>query len=123
MTFSRWVSITVLVCGSAIAAGRAGRAPLACNLHSLTQDERRRHATLSHALRAATGERGERPDGYLFQLDASKLSLPQLGEWITYEHRCCPFFHFRVDLSEDGALGLTLSGREGVKQFIASEFR
>ena len=39
------------------------------------------------------------------------------------EHRCCPFFRFRLDVDESGAVALTLAGGAGVKQFLDAEFR
>jgi len=39
------------------------------------------------------------------------------------ERKCCPFFDFELDLhGEDGGLWLILKGREGVKQFIQTDF-
>ena len=39
------------------------------------------------------------------------------------EHACCPFFDIAIRLErESGKLWLSLTGREGVKTFIKSEF-
>lgn len=113
-----------------LAAGMAGAAldaaspdALACNLKALTPVERTRHQELGNRLwRSALLDRRELADGYSFRIDPSKAPLVELAEWVGYEHKCCPFLRFRIELSEDASVWLTLSGRAGVKQFIESEF-
>jgi len=95
---------------------------LACNLKALTQAERARHQQLGHAWHAAVADRREFGDGYAFRIDPSKISIVELAEWIGYEQKCCPFFRFRLDVDEARSVWMTLSGRPGVKQFIAAEF-
>lgn len=97
--------------------------PLACNLKALDREERQNHARLTHALFNSITERREIAGGYTYQLDSAKTSAADVGRWMFYEHRCCPFFRFRLDLDEAGTLWLSLSGGPGVKQFIESEFR
>jgi len=39
------------------------------------------------------------------------------------EGKCCPFFDFHIDLERAGALlCLRLTGEEGIKAFIRTEF-
>lgn len=94
---------------------------LACNLKALTAGERAHHEKLGHAWRAAVIAHRETEDGYAFQIDATKISAVDLAKWIDYEQKCCPFFRFRIDIDEARSLWMTLSGRPGVKQFIAGE--
>ena len=62
------------------------------------------------------------PDGYAFLLSAPEGSLVRVAEFIELERRCCPFFKFELEAQEEGgAACLRLTGRMGVKQFIATE--
>jgi hypothetical protein len=46
-----------------------------------------------------------------------------VAEWAAGEHLCCPFFDIDLRLErEGGAFWLRLTGRDGVKQFIRSDF-
>jgi|SRR5947209_684176 len=127
MTNTFLAGIVVLICGipssmHCLAADtRTDTGPaMACNLKALNHDERQRHATLSKAIFSAVPERRELRDGYKYRVD--NIPLAGLGEWIGYEHKCCPFFRFRLELDETGAAWLGLSGGPGVKQFIEAEF-
>ena len=103
---------------SLLTALAASASPFACNLKALTPDQRTRHAKLTRDLLAGVTERRELPDGYAFRIHAA---LSDAGEWIALEHKCCPFFRFRLDVA--GEEWLSIQGTEGVKQFIAAEFR
>jgi hypothetical protein len=42
---------------------------------------------------------------------------------VVAESKCCPFFDFHIDLEETGnLLCLRLTGEEGIKAFIRTEF-
>ena len=98
--------------------------PFACNLKVFQQGERRQHQKLTHEIMAAVTAHTELPRGYSFQVDPARISLLQLAEWAGREKRCCPFFNFQLDMEggNEGKLTLTLTGRDGVKQFIRAEF-
>jgi hypothetical protein len=100
-------------------AASASDARFACNMKALTPQQRTRHAKLTHDLLAGVTERRELPDGYAFRTHAA---LNDVGEWITLERKCCPFFRFRLEVSGEEEW-LWIQGTEGVKQFIAAEFR
>src|SRR5438034_1441692 len=52
----------------------------------------------------------------------SEGSLVRVAEFIELERRCCPFFRFELEVQDEGrAAWLRLTGRMGVKQFIAAE--
>ena len=54
----------------------------------------------------------------------AKLPFVDIAQWITFEHRCCRFVLFRLDLQgTDGNVSLSLRGAPGVKKFIETEFR
>ena len=95
-----------------------------CNLKAFTTAERVRHEQLSKKLREARVEIKELSDGFAFRLQAEAVSLVDLAEWVSGERKCCPFFDFGIDLQGDGGpLWLELKGKDGVKQFIRSEFQ
>lgn len=113
---------------TAPAATREGKpmteeTPFYCNLNALSKAERDRYKQLTQKLVGASVETKELPDGYAFRLQEEMVSLSDLAEWTSYERRCCPFFDFEIELRrERGPLWLKLRGREGVKQFMRSEF-
>ncbi len=93
-----------------------------CNMNALSKTERERHGQLIRQLGAARIEIQELPQGYAFRLQRENVSLADLGEWISYEARCCPFFDFGVELQRDnGPLWLRLKGKDGIKPFIREE--
>ena len=101
----------------------AGPSPVACNLKAFQPGERTRwRALLDEVIAAATAVK-ELNDGYSLRMDTGRVSLVKVAEWIALERKCCPFFDFQLDLhGEDGAVWLSLRGRDGVKQFIQQDF-
>ena len=111
--------LTVLLCA---AAARA-ETPIACNLKALTPAARARQSALSRKLSAATVEKRELAGGLAFRLSLAAITLPELGEWIDDERKCCPFLDFQLSLEcEGGAVELSLTGRSGVKEFLLADF-
>ena len=110
------------------AAGPSAQAPAEvtgfyCNLKAFTPAERARHEQLSKKLREARVEIKELSNGFAFRLQNESVSLPDVAEWVSGERKCCPFFDFEIDFQGDGGpLWLELKGKDGVKQFIRSEF-
>jgi uncharacterized protein HemX len=95
-----------------------------CNIKALTPEERVRHKQLSEKLMAARKEIVETGNGYEFQFSPKDVSLAELAEWAVAESKCCAFFDFHLDLENEGKLlCLRLTGEEGIKAFIRSEFR
>jgi hypothetical protein len=94
-----------------------------CNIKALNPAERAAHKELTDRLIAARRKITESENGYAFQFDASAISFPDLANWAVAEAKCCPFFDFHLDLENSGAaLGLCLTGPEGVKPFLRAEF-
>lgn len=94
-----------------------------CNMKAFTPAERARHEQLSKKLREALLEIKELSNGFAFRLQNEAVSLPELAEWVSGERKCCPFFGFEIDIQQGGGpLWLELRGKDGVKQFIRSEF-
>ena len=94
-----------------------------CNIAALTPAERAHHKQLTEKLMAARKNIVESPKGYEFQFSPSDVTLAELAEWVANEAKCCPFFDFHIDLENKGTLlCLRLTGEEGIKAFIRSEF-
>ena len=95
-----------------------------CNMKALSHTERIKHMLLTGKLIMARKEIVETETGYEFQFSPSNVSVEDLANWVVAESKCCPFFDFHIDLEEEGRLlCLRLTGEEGVKEFIRSEFK
>jgi hypothetical protein len=94
-----------------------------CNTKALQPGERARHKQLTDKLTSIRKEVVETEKGYEFQYSPSDVSLSELADWVVAEGKCCPFFDFHIDLEREGTLlCLRLTGAEGIKAFIRSEF-
>ena len=94
-----------------------------CNTKALQPDERAHHKQLTDKLLKARKETIETAKGYEFQYSPSDVSLSELADWVAAEGKCCPFFDFHIDLERNGTLlCLRLTGPDGIKTFIRSEF-
>lgn len=97
--------------------------PIACNLGALDTEEQKRRADLADQLQNSVREILSRTDGFTLRFSANDLVLFQIAEFVSLERRCCPFLNFQISLNEgDDAIELRLSGRAGVKEFLAAEF-
>jgi hypothetical protein len=95
-----------------------------CNTKALTPAERTHHKKLTDKLIASRKEIVETEKGYEFQYSPSTISLAELADWVVAEGKCCPFLDFHIDLEREGQLlCLRLTGEEGIKPFIRSEFQ
>lgn len=94
-----------------------------CNSKALTPEERERHHALTEKLIASRNATVETAKGYELQYSPERISVAEVAQWVVTESKCCPFFDFHIDLEEQGKLiCLRLTGSEGVKAFIRSEF-
>ena len=94
-----------------------------CNTGALTAEERARHKQMTDKLMSVRKKVVETEKGYEFQYSPSDISLLELADWVVAEGKCCPFFDFHIDLEQEGRLlCLRLTGDEGIKGFIRSEF-
>jgi hypothetical protein len=95
---------------------------LACNLNGLSEVERRESRDLLERIGTAVVRVDELSAGYALRIDEARLPLAALSRWVDLERRCCPFFHFDVEVMPNGAgTWLRLTGAAGVKEFIQSE--
>jgi hypothetical protein len=99
------------------------RSPFACNRLALAPEQRRRHFDeLGPKLRSLKKSVRELPNGYEFEFVSDSSTVQLVAEWAMGERACCPFFDINMRLErEGGSLWLGLTGREGVKQFIAAD--
>ena len=97
--------------------------PFACNRLALDPAARSRHFDqLGPQLRRMkTGVR-ELPNGYAFQFPGDMKTAQLVAEWAAGERLCCPFFDITIRFeAEGGPLWLTITGREGTKQFMQAD--
>jgi len=94
-----------------------------CDIHALTAEARAHHKRIGDKLNAKRKKIVELEKGYEFQYSLSDVSLAEMADWVRAEAKCCPFFDFHIDLENQGTLlCLRLTGVEGIKQFIRTEF-
>ena len=95
-----------------------------CNIKALTPEERARHKQLTEKLMAARKETVETAKGYELQYTPADVTIGEVAEWVVAESKCCPFLDFHIDLENEGELiCLRLTGEEGIKEFINTEFK
>jgi hypothetical protein len=95
-----------------------------CNVNALSTTERAHHKQLTEKLIRSRTEIVEGEKGYEFQFNPSVVSIAELADWAAAESKCCPFFDFHIDLEHEGTLMcLRLTGAQGVKHFIQTEFQ
>ena len=96
--------------------------PIACDMSSLSPEQREAHFTTSHSLFSKLLEIEEISNGYDFRFAAEPTNILELAQFVSIEKLCCPFLNFTIDVqAEGGPLCLRLTGREGVKAFIREE--
>src|ERR1700735_5142718 len=118
------MKLLLLLAVFALAAPAFTESPFACNRAAPTAQARKRHFDEhAPAWRARKKSIGELRDGYEFEFPNDTATFQLVSEWVTGERLCCPFFDIDVHVErEGGSLWLRLAGREGVKQFIRSDF-
>jgi hypothetical protein len=95
-----------------------------CNIKALNPEERANQRKLTEKLIGVRTAIVEIDRGYEFQFTPATVSLAELAEWSVAEAKCCPFFDFHLDLEREGKLlCLRLTGQEGIKPFIRTEFQ
>jgi len=95
----------------------------ACNLKAMSPAQRKRHSeVLSPALQSAKRSVNELADGYAFQFPSDAKTYQTVAEWVANERLCCPFFNFDIRVGDESApMTLSITGPDGVKQFIKAE--
>ena len=97
--------------------------PIACRLDAIPASEHARYNELRRMLAAAAIGKCELPNGIEVQISTRRMTLTQIAEWISFERKCCSFLDFRIDVApESGPVWVSLTGRAGVKEFLALAF-
>src|SRR5262245_58164833 len=100
------------------------QSPLACNATALDARQRERIRVLLNKFHADHSEVRELSNGYSVRLSGDGSTIRDVAEYITLERLCCPFFDFALQARrESGPVWLTLTGRQGVKEFARIEFQ
>ncbi len=98
--------------------------PIACTMGVFSAAERMRHAALVIKLHAAVLGAEALPAGRRYRFAPEAANMTMLGEFISLERLCCPFFEFTLTVEPGSrALWLGLTGPEGTREFIEEEFR
>lgn len=93
--------------------------PIACDLSAISDDELESHRENGEAVLASIQEVREVADGYALRLPPDTTIIQQTGAFIARERLCCPFFEFNLTIQAvHDPVWLTLTGAEGVKQYI-----
>ena len=99
------------------------QSPIYCNRKALNPEQTSRKEELGHLLRSSNRRAREVDHGYEFELPSDPKMIQAAAEWASLEKLCCPFFDIDLRFEcENGPFFLRLTGREGVKEFIRSDF-
>ena len=92
-------------------------------MDALSSEERLRRAELFARLTDAAGHVDELPNGFAVRFPSTANIWMIAAEFVTLESRCCPFLSFSlgVEGDDDGLMSLCITGRPGVKEFLATE--
>ena len=94
-----------------------------CLVGAIEPDKRQLHIELTRHLFRSVLQTQELLNGFAYQLPNEPDTLSKVVEFIRLEKLCCPFFGFAIEIKSDSEqIWLTLTGPEGVKSFIQSEF-
>jgi hypothetical protein len=94
--------------------------PFACVMDAIPPSARAPHIENARKVFASATKVSELSDGYSFRLPPE--SLLDVAQFVELERLCCPFFGFAVDVEKEGGdVLLSLTGRDGVKDFIEAE--
>ena len=93
--------------------------PIACNLKTLTGEQRKELKRVGERVIAAMVASRELNDGYAFRVDPGKAAIGDVAHWLELWRLCCPFYEFQIDYhAADAGLWLSVKGRPGVKEYI-----
>ena len=95
--------------------------PIACDMSALTSEERRRYHDLRSRITASVKDVASTSTAFRLQLDDS-ISLPEIAEWVSLEHRCCPFLNIALSVQPDENRSVELGGSTAIKDFLQDEF-
>ncbi|MEP7291118.1 MAG: hypothetical protein ABI835_05015 [Chloroflexota bacterium] len=95
----------------------------ACDMLALTAEQRQQHQQVAQRLTDLRLAIHELKDGYAFEYAAEPETYVLLGEFMSLEHLCCPFFRLALEVEPEAkSVWLRVTGAEGVKAFVQAEF-
>ncbi len=96
--------------------------PLACDLTALTDAQRERHLQILREVFGLKQSLRELPDGFALEYADEPSIYLLLAEFMSLEHRCCPFFHLSLEVEpEQEVIWLHIGGSAEIKEFARME--
>lgn len=93
--------------------------PIACDLSAIEDENLEQHKRHSTKVINSVKEFRELSDGYAFRIPSNTESITHAGAFISRERKCCPFFKFTLEVSENrGPVWLKMTGDSQVKTYI-----
>jgi hypothetical protein len=93
---------------------------LVCRIDALKREARARHEVLLKKIAASAQRTTESDDGFVIEIDSSRMNLQEIAEWISMERRCCDFLTFALEIPSGAtAVRIRISGPEGTKAVLA----
>ena len=88
---------------------------------ALSPPERQRYDGLRRGVLDAVREVESTPTGFRLRV-GDVGSAPEIAEWMTLEHRCCPFLTLQFEIKDDGTAWIDIGGSPAIKDFLRREF-
>lgn len=96
------------------------RAKLTCKLTTPELQERKR--TVITELKSLLKERKEETNAVRYKFESTDSNIDLVSSFIKTERLCCDFFEFSLQVESNSEfMWLTLSGPDGVREFIKEE--
>ena len=95
--------------------------PIACDITKLDVAARAREQELLAWFRSAHRNAEWTGGAYRFTFDGDETTRASLDHFIALERLCCPFLAMTVEARADDTI-VSMSGREGVREFIEATF-
>jgi hypothetical protein len=92
---------------------------IVCKLTS--PEMQKRKATVLASLKNKILDKQDTSNGYKYKFENTDDVIDELVVFIKTERQCCDFFTFSLLISDDGFAWLSITGPDGVKEFIKME--
>lgn len=101
---------------------RPATTPIACDMTALSPAERSRYDALRRLVLDAVADVKSTPAGFNLRLHGG-ATPSDVAEWMSLEHRCCPFLTLQLVLENDGTTWIGIGGSRAIKTFLEDEFK
>src|SRR5262249_2876959 len=95
--------------------------PIACDMTALSASERSRYDILRRFVLEGVEEVRSTAIGFQLRLRHGG-AIAEGAEWMSLEHRCCPFLTLQLALKGDGTTWIDVGGSGAIKTFLEDEF-